>query len=325
MSAKLNINDALKGINQVNFVTCPIDGVKVSSPKPSKSGIKQEILLEFQTQGSFYEWLRQTWEGIEDGHSEYRMSSKNTTPRRDWDLGVGLDGIKKLHELGWEDGINQLIRASSQFPTAGSQGQVPETDIAGGTLDVPSFLSGLPDHWDIDPDEDSIGLTNLVKIIVPLTCSAHVSTSPMLNRGLAIVSAIKSLTASKKQTEIWIEESGEANGINLTFRVCLKRGCDPISLNDIACWIAHPATFRRMMFQAIESMFPLIDKSGRSLHDGFGSNYGVPSEGPLDGLNEGTVIIPTYNRGQWNSPKASMECLTEVFKSAGYNLEFDKQ
>jgi hypothetical protein len=136
MPTKLNINDALKGINQVNFVTCPIDGVKVSSPKPSKSGIKQEILLEFQTQGSFYEWLNQTWEGIDDGHSEYRMSSKNTTPRKDWDLGVGLDGIKKLHQLGWEDGLNQLIRASSQFPTAGSQGMIPDTDIAGGTLDA---------------------------------------------------------------------------------------------------------------------------------------------------------------------------------------------
>lgn len=319
MAPKLNINNALKGINEVkNFVCYPLEGVKVSSPKSDR---KQEILFEFESQGSFYEWLRQTWEGLP---TEYRLSSVEHTPSRSWDLGAGLQGIKKIHELGWEEGIKKLVKASAQFPTAGSEGQIPDTDICGGTLDVPAFLSGVPDHWDIDPEEDSIGKTNLVKIIAPLQAHCGVTTDKMMYRGLAIVSAVKSLSASKKQTEIWVEESSQAGTVNVTFRVCLKKGCDPISLNDIVCWIGHPATFRRMMFQAIETTFPLIVKSGQTCHDYYRGGYGQPSHSPTEGLGEGTVIIPTYSQGTWSTPDNAMDCLSDCFKKAGYSLEFNQ-
>lgn len=316
---KLDINNALKGINEAkNFVCYPLEGVKVSSPKDDDL---QQLLLEFESQGSFYEWLRQTWEGLP---TEYRLSSVSHEKKKSWDLGVGLDGIKKLHELGWEDGIAKLRKASALFPTSGSEGKIPDTDICGGTLDVPAFLSGIPDHWDIDPEEDSIGKTNLVKIIVPLQAHCGINSETMMYRGLAIVSAVKSLSASNKQTEVWVEESSESCGVNMTFRVCLKRGCDPISLNDIVCWIGHPATFRRMMFQAMESMFPFIAKSDRTIQSMYGWSYGTPSHSPKEGLGEGTVVIPTYSQGRWSSPDSAMECLSNCFKKAGYSLEFNQ-
>ena len=89
----------------------------------------------------------------------------------------------------------------------------------------------------------------------------------------------------------------------------------------MAVWLAHPATFRRLFFSGRECLWNFKTPSG-SVRDILDGDYGSTCRGPTDKMSEGTIYLPLARDGYYGTPKAALQTLTEIFKSAGFALDF---
>ena len=254
---------------------------------------------------------------------KHSRSSRKESKSMEWDLGLGWEGHEKMLSEGWPQGIKNLKLAQANFPNTASFGRVPDTDIAGGSLCVASYCSGAPDHYDVPPEEDSNADTKVVKIVVPIGALQGYDAKKLFNRGAGIVSAINAIERSGKQCEVWAESTSKGYGGGMVGqRVLIKWAGAPLDLNNLAVWIGHPATFRRLFFSGRECLWGFT-VDGKSCHEMLGG-YGGTCQLPVGAgrLKEGTIYMPLAEHGNYRSPRKTMETLSAIFKSQGFMLNF---
>ena len=312
MSTKKELKDLMVLANAKESTVSVSDGVRVSVR------IGCEILLEADSITNYLKFQEEFGPLVTVG----RRSSRTASPEPEWDLNLGWEGHQEMLTKGWAEGVQKLKLAQANFPQTPSFGKVPDTDIAGGSLCVATFCSGAPDHYDIDPEDESLGDAKVVKLVIPIGATAGYEASYLFNRGAGIVSAINAIERSGKQCEVWAESASKDYGSEYVIgqRVLIKWAGSPLDLNNLAVWIAHPATFRRLFFSGRECLWG-FKLNGRSVYNML-SGYGGTCMMTASGLKEGTIYLPTAERGNYSTAKSTMETLTGLFKSAGFTLDF---
>lgn len=253
-----------------------------------------------------------------------RRSSRTNRASSTWDLGAGWTGFLDLLKHGWPKGVAKLKTAVAALPPSIGFGRVPDTDVAGDSLDVAAFVAGSPDCWDLDPDEDAnLGQTKVIRLIVPVGALAHYNANYLFNRGAAVVACVRSIEAAGFQCEVWAESASNCySGKGLCQRVKVKHAGCSLDLNNLAVWLAHPATFRRGFFSGRECLWSTQLPNGRTIDSWIGG-YGGTCYGPTEGLEAGTIYLPLAANGNHVTPEASLNTLSEVFKKAGFLLKFN--
>jgi hypothetical protein len=293
------------------------EGVRLTSQFDSGSTSSNFVMLEADSIENFLNF-QTVFDGMATGH---RRCSRTNSPSQSWDLNVGWDGYQKVLSEGWKAGVSGLKTAQANFPSTSSFGKIPDTDVAGGSLCVATFCSGAPDYYDVDPEEDSLGETKVIKLVVPVGATAGYSAEYLFNRGAGIVASIQAIERSGKQCEVWAESAATSHGEPICQRVLIKWAGAPLDLNTMAVWLAHPATFRRLFFSGRECLWNFKTPSG-SVRDILDGDYGSTCRGPTDKMSEGTIYLPLARDGYYGTPKSALQTLTEIFKSAGFALDF---
>lgn len=288
------------------------DGVKVTN----KAG--SFVLLEANSIENYLKFQEEFGPLV----SARGRASRNNSSSYEWDLNVDWEKHQKMLSVGWPEGVKNLKLAQANFPQTASFGKVPDTDIAGGSLCVASFCSGVPDHYDVPPEEDSISDTKVVKLVIPIGATQGYSAKKLFNRGAGIVSAINAIERSGRQCEVWAESASQSGCTIVGQRVLIKWAGSPLDLNNLAVWIGHPATFRRLFFSGRECLwgFTVNGQSVYSMLSGYGGTCMMPAG--CGDLKDGTIYLPIAEHGNYRSPRKTMETLSGLFKSAGFSLDF---
>lgn len=246
--------------------------------------------------------------------------SRTNKAKRDWDLSAGWDGAVKFATEGWQEGRNKLEKVLARLSSTSGFAPAPEDDVAGGVLDVPSFVAGDPCHYECDP-EDTFGQTRVIRLLVPLSASCGVHANTLLNRGVALASAIDTLESRGLQTEVIAYSVHCAGRGQVCIRHTVKNAGEHLTPERLAASVCHPATFRRINFAGVEALGGRV--VGEFKTDSLVGGYGYPTHlNTLDLEEAGTVLFPAVWNGDWSTPEAARKSVSKAFESAGYTLEF---
>lgn len=252
--------------------------------------------------------------------NEGNCSSRTNAATKDWDLSAGWDGAVKFATEGWLDGREKVERVLSRLATSNGNAPVCEDDVAGGVLDVASFVAGDPCHYDCDP-EDVCGQTKVVRILVPLSASCGVSAGTLLNRGAAIASVVDSLEARGVQAEVIAYSVHREKHGQVCIRHTVKNPGEHLTPERLAASICHPATFRRVNFAGVEALGGR--KIGQFNTDTQVGGYGYPDDLATIGLEPaGTVVFPAVWQGNWSTPESARQTVSKAFESAGLQVDY---
>lgn len=293
------------------------EGVRLTSQFDSGLTSSDFVLLEADSIENYLNF-QTVFDSMATGHSRH---SRTNPPNRSWCLNTDWDAYQKVLSEGWTTGVKALKTAQANFPSTSSFGKIPDTDVAGGSLCVATYCSGAPDYYDVDPEEDSLGETKVVKLVVPVGATCGYSAEYLFNRGAGIVASIQAIERSGKQCEVWAESAATSHGESICQRVLIKWAGAPLDLNTMAVWLAHPATFRRLFFSGRECLWN-FQRGTMSVRTILGGDYGTTCRGPTDKMSEGTIYLPLARDGSYSTPKYALQTLTEIFKNAGFNLDF---
>lgn len=293
-----------------------IEGVRLTSQFDSGDNRSDFVMIEAESINNFLKFQTEFGAFVEG-----RRTSRTASATQDWDLGLGWSGIQDMLKDGWQKGVESLKLAQANFPSSTSFGKIPDTDVAGGSLCVATYCSGAPDYYDVDPEDDSLGDTKVVKIVVPVGATADYDARYLFNRGAGIIAAIQAIERSGKQCEVWAESAATTSGQSVCQRVLIKWAGAPLDLNTMAVWLAHPATFRRTFFSGRECLWGFKTPVGSVKHI-LGGDYGSTCLGPVDKMSQGTIYMPLARTGNYQTAKSSMVTLTAIFKNAGFVLDF---
>lgn len=135
-----------------------------------------------------------------------------------------------------------------KFALVGAR-RIMRADVSGPLLDVPAYLSGLPEcfrRFDRKPDAPA------VNIAVDMLPSGHAKADEIYNRGAAIVALVEQLqTIGRKVNLTLCYEVDIRDFIGLFLDVTVKIKLDPIDLSEIA-FILSPLCCRRLSFALTE-------------------------------------------------------------------------
>lgn len=284
---------------------------------------KYSVLVDFVDSVTFTKWLESV-----TPTGRYK-SSRDSSPSETWDMNLGYDGTVNMTKVGYTEGVKNLQHAYAQLPASTTQGMVIDHDVAGGDLDVGAFCAGDPCHYDVDPDEDSLGETKVIRLLFPQTANCYVTAKQYANRGAALVAIVDALERGGRQVEIVTEtsfhssDSSRKRGLVVTSKVTIKRAGTMMDLTQIATWLMHPAVFRRMGFAFLEAFASMQTPVG-AVEDRMHSWYGQAGR-QLDMSDEpaSTIHFPTLESGRHDTPAESMKTLSDVFSKAGYTIKFD--
>jgi hypothetical protein len=101
-------------------------------------------------------------------------------------------------------------------------------DVAGGTLDIPMMLSGIPEHF------CSIQYLRGRNIKLVFSPEVHQTTTTEIMRGAAILSLCSSLEARGNKVEIWLGWDNTVAGDRYESRILVKKPSELLNLASLA-------------------------------------------------------------------------------------------
>jgi len=194
----------------------------------------------------------------------------------------------KLAETGWAEGAQQVIALRDKFDSflqaqksarVGAYGY----EVSGDWLDVGRYLDGEPECFGIEVNDGEIVSQKVVSLRLNNTVSAAVTTEQIIRRGLTVLLAVDLLEACGLRVEVIVCQATYYYGtkdhreMNLT----IKDANQPVDIDRLAFWIAHPSAFRRFGFSYFE----------HGGHPSHLSNVSTPHD---HGTREGTVEFESY-------------------------------
>jgi len=197
----------------------------------------------------------------------------------------------------WVEDKVELERFAQGFRTVPS--------VCGQEVDVARYLGGDPECM-IDSLPVQISKHGrAVRLIVPVGYLAAVSANTAVKRGAAILALVDLLKRAGHPCEIWATSFADPTHTR-TARffgaIRVQRADQPIDVGQLAFALAHPSTFRRLMFAIREqtTMYP----------DGGGASATMElTQEAIDLLPEAEgneIRLPTLTPGDNWSPEASV-------------------
>ena len=286
-------------------------------------GQKYSVVVDYVDTVAVTKWLESVTPTGKHHHA------RRNSPSESWDMNLGYQGTVDMTKVGYAEGVKNLQHAHAQLPASTTRGMVIDHDVAGGDLDVGAFCAGDPCHYDVDPDEDSLGETKVIRLLFPQSANCGVTAKQYANRGAALVAICDALEKGGRQVEIVTEtsfhasDSGRKKGLVVTQKVTVKTAGTMLDLTQIATWLMHPATFRRLGFAFLEAFGAMQTPVG-SVCDRMSSWYGQSGR-QIDLTAEplSTIHFPRLEDGRFNTPAEAVKTLSDVFEKAGYTIKFD--
>jgi hypothetical protein len=213
--------------------------------------------------------------------------TKGWTGARDWHT------ARNLAVHGWPDGLAQVAEAKKlvKIPTALHAPQiVPRFSEEGDEVSVDRYLANEPDHWLDFPVQPTPQRGRICRVILSACASASFAPEQLIRRGAVAAALIDALESAGVRCEVSTiatmsveepAEDGQARGFGVpqsenyiaSDAIILKRPEDPLDLERLVFWLAHPSALRRMFFRSLEDRDP-----GTFAY--FRSNYGKPADLP---------------------------------------------
>lgn len=246
----------------------------------------------FDSMADLRDWVRDT-KPTKTGH---RSSEEG---KDEWSGNVTLDESIQMATDGWEeprDDVNSIAAgiAADAFRETESQRPKFQFDVAGGTIDMGRMLSGEPECMLDFRMQPGMGNDRVVTLLVGICCSARVNPETLMKRGAAVVALIDILAATGRSVEVYLEattqvtEGGDYRGKtrNMTCVSRVKAPEQPMDLDQLMFAIAHPGSFRKLVFAQWERM-PQADD--------LGMGYGMPMKVQAREAVEATVVLDNPN------------------------------
>lgn len=221
--------------------------------------------------------------------------------------------------LGWQEGAEMItIVAAPIFDQLSSR--IPKrqvrVDTVGGTVIVPRFLVGVPDHMmRYKQTRHSISGKGrrMIQIIYNQSTSGAISTEIMQARGATVAALVQLLEYAGFVTEVTLVDASRGFNYdkNLTWqmRVPLKRAGQLMDASRIAFGLSHPATLRRLAFGVMEGEPDF-------------QSYGAPME-VTQWVEKGDIYIgaATYGQMQWQDADAARNWVVDQLIAQGIDLK----
>lgn len=225
----------------------------------------------------------------------------------DWTYGVNRPGAVKLAKHGWPQGAAKAKRLldDTDLPPIEEICSATEYDVTGSYVDVGEYVQGSPECM-VNFKEDK-RTVRFVHIIVSGCYSASFKGDEVMQRGVAIAAVIDALEARGVRCSVELL-TRFADDFDVSCR--LKETTDALNLDVLTFAIAHPATFRRLLFGVGDAQTEAIRKK-----HGFtiGGGYGYPR--PI--TDENAMVFPTMEyRDKWDKATAQRKIKEAVDKYA---------
>ena len=186
--------------------------------------------------------------------SNARIKSSRKT-KSDWYGNVSWEEAKTLAVCGWFEGLEEISKVKvelSEMITSKIEKQFPEYGIAGGILDVATFLTSDPEYFLVKAPVEFEQSGKIIKIVCSVSFSSAIESSVIIQRGIMICALVDALEMSGYRCEIFVNGTFYYSKAKLEIEVCLKKASQSLSMIEAAFCLAHPAMWRRMMFSVAE-------------------------------------------------------------------------
>lgn len=259
---------------------------------------------------------------IESGLSR---SSQHAT-RRGFNL-ESWDATVKHAANGWSDGRKDVERLSARLESLLS-GMIPvmtvNYDVTGDWLDVGRFMTGEPEVFGTLVDSGmrvDATTPKLVRIVANVCVSGSQSPESLRMRGAAVVAMADMLERHGIRCQIDLvaanggyDRNGESSVITWA-RV--KEFGDSMQLDSLAFILAHPDSFRRLMFSAWEHLPDDVRTANGMYGDG---GYGRVVEVD-EGDERGDIYLDGFESAFSWGEKAVIAWIRKRLESQGIVLE----
>lgn len=245
-------------------------------------------------------------------HSRTHDSDKN------WDLGLGWEGTKKLAREGWPEGTQKLSLKATNFINEFSK-RIKQQDWfyqeeAAGNLDIAKFLDGEPEVWNRLQEKDMP--SRAATVVLNMTAAGSINAKVMEARGLLAANLVQALEAGGVRTRVILAVHDDCyTNAMAEIYITLKDFGEPLDIDNLVFAVVHPATFRRLFFSYMETWSPEIRET---FHVGEG--YGRVE---LETFYKGDIYFGKMNgyEEQFNDEATAEAFIKERLKEFGVELK----
>jgi hypothetical protein len=197
-----------------------------------------------------------------------------------------------LLENGWPEGLNQIAFHNYKVRPVQPSESLDFTahfDVCGDSVDVGRYLSGEPecmiDHrMKIVPKQGRV-----IKMLVNVAASSMIDRDSMFRRGAVALRILDALEGSGYRCEVTCG-SVFRGATSYHASTVVKEADQPLDLDRMAFFLAHPSIERRLFFRIFEQ-----NELALKMPD-----HGQPGEFPAD---PGTVYIPSLDSLYLRTPE----------------------
>lgn len=219
-----------------------------------------------------------------------------------------FDEAIKLASFGWPEGLKKIREIEAELNKGVSRETYKDevaSDVAGEWYDMSDVVAGVPDcarnmHKVVAEREGKI-----VDVVCSVSVSCAVDTGVMITKGAAVCALVDALEAAGYRCNVVMVSATEHGyGVKSThqFTVPVKQADHPLDLENMVFALAHPSTFRRLMFSLMEQQDARW-KTSLSI-DG---NYGRPCSHTMEAVVESQGGVVVGHAGSWQGWTGSVD------------------
>lgn len=192
-------------------------------------------------------------------------ATSHDTGRKSFFWTERFEDAVELARAGWPEGTAKVVEHRENNAAFLAAAKVAKTrqfgwDVEGQWIDVGRLLSGEPECCGAEFEDGDAVASRVVSLRINQAVSAAVDTDTICARGVTVLCAIDLLESCGIRCEVILSKaclasgtkSGSIKNRRVESHVVLKRASDPVDLDRLAFWIAHPSSFRRFGFRIDE-------------------------------------------------------------------------
>lgn len=218
-----------------------------------------------------------------------------------------------LARKGWPEGLAIARRFQTRLAHL-IQARVTQPiiryDVTGDAFDVGRIATGEPECcMSFDEEDNGRERGKITRVVANLGASGALSTDTLAMRGAAVVALVNTLEQFGHRCVVDVVHS--VGHYEAWIRV--KDASMPLSLDTIAFFVAHPASFRRIGFSLMEHE-SAQDRDAHGFYTGGGYGY------PTDVDDRGDIYLPSALSGTaWNE-RQTMDWILARLQEQGIKI-----
>ena len=162
-----------------------------------------------------------------------------------------------LVDTGWAAGAAKVAKWSGKLSCFLDAARAVKArqfawDVVGDYVDVGKYLTGEPECFGADVEEQDSTSGRIVSIRLNNCVSGALQPDAIIARGVAVLVAVDLLESCGRRCEVIVCQSTETSTLKVDGNIVVKRPSEPVDLDRLAYSVAHPGFFRRLGFRFME-------------------------------------------------------------------------